>query len=75
MSALRQIYVVARDVPHRKRRPELWVPIDRLLHRKLVQLMCKEDGAGFVELSRVQFPDELLIVAINISFGDAVLAE
>jgi len=74
VSALREIYVVAREVPYRKRRLQSWVPIYRLLHRKVVQLVCKKNGPGFVELARLQLPDELLIFVINISFGDAVLA-
>ena len=72
-AALREIYVSARDIPYRKRRLQSWVPIYRLLHRELAQLVCKDNGAKFVEVARVQLRDELRIVVVNSSFGNTIL--
>ena len=72
---MRELYVATRNIPHRKRRLELWVPIYRLLHRKVAQLVRKKNAASAVERARRQVRDEQLIVVINISFGDAILPD
>jgi hypothetical protein len=57
-------------VSHREGRLELRVPLDRLLHRKVVQLMCEHDTPDRVEVASSQVVDEQLVVCIDVSGGD-----
>ena len=42
------------------------MPLDRLLHRKVVQLVCEQDSADRVEVARGPVVDEQPVVSIDV---------
>ena len=62
-----------RDAAHRERRLELWVPVYRFLHRKVVQLVGEHDATDVIERARRQVADEHLVRSINISLSVVAL--
>ena len=62
-------------IPYRKRRLELRVPIDRLLHRIIVQLVREHDAPDGVERPRGQVRDEELVRSVDVGGGVAVLPD
>ena len=59
-------------MPYRKRQLELWIPLDRFLHREIVQFVCEHDAPDSVKCPRGQIADEKAVVVINIGRGDIV---
>jgi hypothetical protein len=57
---------------YRKRRLELWIPVDCFLHREIVQLVCKHYPPGSVKRARSQIAYEQAVVSINSGLGDIV---
>ena len=57
-------------VSHREGRLELRVPLNRLLHRKVVQLVCEQDTPDRVEGASSQVADEQTVVCIDVGGGD-----
>ncbi len=58
---------------HREGRLELRVPLDRRLHRKVVQLVCEHDTPDRIEAARGQVIDEQVVVVVNVGSGDVAL--
>jgi hypothetical protein len=71
--AVASIRVFVRDAAHRKRRLELWVPIYRFLHRKVVQLVGEYHAPDVIERARRQVVDEQLVRSFNISLSVVAL--
>jgi hypothetical protein len=54
-----------------KRRLELWIPVDCLLHREIIQFMCEHDTPDRVKRARAQIANEQAVVGINIGLSDS----
>src|SRR6266571_9137500 len=60
-------------VSHREGRLELRVPLDCLLHRKVVQLVCEHDTPDRIEVAIGQVADEQVVVIVDVGSGDVAL--
>lgn len=63
---------VMRDAPHRKRRLELWVKLDRFRHREVVQLVCEHNAPDGVERARRKVANKQIVRGVDISSSDVV---
>jgi hypothetical protein len=50
----------------------LWIPLDRFLHREIVQIMREHDAPDRVERPRGQIVDEQAVIVIDIGRSDIV---
>lgn len=64
--------LVIRDTPHRKRRLELWVILDRLRHREVVQFMCEHDTPDGVKRARRHVVNKRIVRVVNIRCSNVV---
>lgn len=58
---------------HRESRLQPRVPFDGLLHRKVAQLVCKQNSPDRVEFSCGQLIDEQLVFCIDVGGAEAIL--
>ena len=58
---------------HREGRLESRVPFDGLVHRKVVQLVCKQNPPDRVKVSRSYLVNEQLVLRIDVGGGEAIL--
>jgi hypothetical protein len=56
---------------YRKRGLEPWIPVDCLLHRKIIQFVCEHDAPDCVERARAQIANEQAVVGIDIGLSDS----
>jgi hypothetical protein len=76
---VQRVSISGREVDERsasywKRRLEIWIPLDGLLHCKIVQFVCEHDGPDRVKHARALIAKEQAVVGINIGRSDGVIS-